>query len=1047
LRQSWRTLPSSISSVGRRSSASARSLSHQSSRISRNTIPNATEILTKRTRSTAAAVSIQETSTIEVPHNVGDVVHGFTVQKIVPIDEFQLTAVTLEHKNTGAKYLHLARNDSNNVFSVGFRTTPTDDTGVAHILEHTVLCGSQLYPCRDPFFKMLNRSLATFMNAMTASDWTMYPFATTNQQDFYNLLGVYLDATFFPNLEELDFLQEGWRLEYEDPNSQQSEIAFKGVVYNEMKGALSSPDALFCIGAQQHLHSGTTYENVSGGDPTAITDLTWNQLKQFHSQNYHPSNSNFYSYGDFPLAEHLKVVDDHVLSKFELEESYPLSTAVHDVPRWTSPREVSSTCPEDAVSPDPTRQGRISVSYLLPPVSESYEQFTLRILSMLLVDGPSSPFFQSLVESGLGADFSANSGFDSNTREASFAVGVQGAHPDDFDKIKQVIEETFKTAEEEGFDQKQVDAILHQVELSQKQQNSNFGLNVGIGLMGIINHDADPIDALYVNAMVEKFKVDLSSDPKFLTKKVREHFLNNSHKLTFAMTPHADYNKGLDENETMRLEKKVAALTEDEKAHIFATGQALLKAQDEHDDGDCLPTLHVSDIQRVKSYDEVSHSSIERSGSQVPLQICEQPTNGIVHFRAVIDTAHLPDHLIDYFPLFASVLCSLGTEQLSYQDLAHNIKSTTGGLGCKTHLVRDPTNAEEFEQGIMISSQCLSRNIDHMFELWSDIFSSPNFNERGYLQTLVAMDASDLTSSIAQSGHTFAQLIAASAVSDVSKRSNRLSGLDQVALMQVLAASEDVEKIIAKLEEIAKIVLKPQNIRCSLVADASSLALAVPSLTSFLQQLPIGDETPEHSASPNDSSHDSANVFVKTPFTVNYAGQSIPTVSYTHEDSAALSVLAKGMSAKFLHREIREKGGAYGGGASAQNGLFHYYSYRDPNTTATLEAFNNAAHWAAEGNLTDQDIEEAKLSIFQSIDAPSSPGNRGNGLFVSNLTNEQRQVRREQLLDVTKSDCQAAAETYLVSKTVSGTAIVGTVADAETFETQDGWKVRTVELD
>lgn len=1009
--------------------------------------------------SSAAAAASDTGSVLDVPYGPGDVIHGFEVERVTSVDDYQLTAVQLRHTITGSPYLHLARDDPNNVFAVGFRTTPDDSTGVPHILEHTVLCGSELYPCRDPFFKMLNRSLATFMNAMTASDWTMYPFSTTNRQDFYNLLGVYLDAAFFPNLEELDFLQEGWRLEHEDPLAPDSNIVFKGVVYNEMKGALSSPDALFCYQAQQQLHPGTTYEHMSGGDPSAITDLTYQALKDFHSEYYHPSNARFYSYGDLPLGPHLEELNRHVLERFERSDG--ALTAVGDVHRWSEPKKMSTTCPEDAVSADPDRPGRISVSYLLPAVSETQEQLTLRIIGMLLVDGPSSPFFKSLVESGLGADFSPNTGFDGNTRETSFAVGLQGAHPDDFEKIEAAITATLVQVVAEGFDMEQVDAILHQVELSQKHQSSSFGLNLGMGLMGTVTHDCDPVEALQINAMIERFQADIK-DPAFLTSKVTQHFLENPHRLTFTMTPDPDYNDKLAADEQARLAVKVEQLDAGARQQLLETGQALLEAQDGDDGGECLPSLAVGDIDRDKAYPAVLTQQFERLGDKCDIDVVlsEQPTNGVLYFRSVIDTESLPDELQDYVPLFCSVLCALGTERLSYRELAQQIKSTSGGFTSKVHLARSPVEVEQHEQGVRFMSYCLGRNIETMFATWSEIFANPNFEERDYLKTLIAMDASDMGGSIAQSGHTFAQLLAASSVSSISALSNRHTGLEQIALTQSLAAMDDLDDVVAKLKRIGDHVLRPGAMRVSAVGDEATLNATMPKMLDFLTEL----QPPATAAEANFTGVGTAeaseralgggaelylpgsSTFVKTPFNVNYAARSIPTVPYSHPDSATLSVLGKAMSAKFLHREIREKGGAYGGGAAAQNGLFHFYSYRDPNTSATLDAFDAAVNWAADGNITQKDIDEAKLSIFQGVDAPTSPGNRGTTMFLSGISDAQRQARREHLLDVTTDAVKAAAADYLATPGAVGTAIVGTEDGAELFEKNAAWTVRSIEL-
>jgi len=339
---------------------------------------------------------------------VGSKLHGYTVESVTPVPDFDLTAVQLTHDQTGAQHLHVARKDSNNVFSVGFRTTPMDSTGVPHILEHTTLCGSQRYPVRDPFFKMLTRSLSTFMNAMTANDWTMYPFSSQNAKDFQNLLSVYLDCVFFPVLRELDFRQEGWRLEHKDPRDSSSEIIFKGIVFNEMKGYFANSESIFAQSLQNKLHPSHTYSNFSGGWPLNIPDLTWEALKEFHKKHYHPSNSRFFTYGDMPLSQHLEQIEQQALNRFER------STPSLEVPlelRWQEPREHHIHCGVDPMAADPKKQTTASISFLLAPITDPYESLVVSILSNLLVDGPASPFYQALLDANIGSDFSPMTGF------------------------------------------------------------------------------------------------------------------------------------------------------------------------------------------------------------------------------------------------------------------------------------------------------------------------------------------------------------------------------------------------------------------------------------------------------------------------------------------------------------------------------------------------------------------------------------------------------------------------------------------------------------
>lgn len=337
---------------------------------------------------------------------VGKVIHGFQINKVEQLKELEATAVKLRHLQTGADYLHLDRNDTNNVFGVGFKTIPKDSTGVAHILEHTVLCGSEKYPVRDPFFKMLNRSLSTFMNAMTGFDYTIYPFSTQNPRDFSNLMSVYLDAVFFPNVDPRDFRQEGWRLENELVEDKNSPIVFKGIVYNEMKGALAETNDLFFTRMFQNMLPGTTYEHVSGGDPPNILDLTYEQLKNFHQTFYHPSNSYFFTYGNLELEKHLKQINDTALSRFQKSAS---NTSIGEVKKFNSPKTVTIECPPDPMV-EPDKQIKMSLSFLTNEINDINETFAMKILGSLLTDGQNSPMYQALIQSQIGSNFTAGTG-------------------------------------------------------------------------------------------------------------------------------------------------------------------------------------------------------------------------------------------------------------------------------------------------------------------------------------------------------------------------------------------------------------------------------------------------------------------------------------------------------------------------------------------------------------------------------------------------------------------------------------------------------------
>jgi len=944
---------------------------------------------------------------------------GYSVLEVTDIGDYNATGVWLKHDQTGAEHLHIERDDQNNVFSVSFRTTPFDDTGVSHILEHTVLCGSDKYPVRDPFFKMLNRSLSTFMNAMTASDWTMYPFSTQNEKDYYNLMSVYLDAAFFPHINELDFRQEGWRLEHSDLTDPSSDIIFKGVVFNEMKGALSNSESLFHEYNQRTLLPDHTYGYCSGGDPLHIPHLTWEQLKDFHKMHYHPSNAKFYTYGNLPLEGHLEKITEGVLNHYQKIDP---QTEIPLEPKWTSPKEVTVYCAYDQLVPDPHKQCMVAVSYMMDYSEDPFESFTLGLISALLVSGPNSPFYQALIESNIGSDYSPVLGLDTYTKHPTFSVGLQGLAEGDIDKVVEIIHQTFQDVYRDGFDAARIESLLHSIELGLKHQSSNFGLHLIMGLNSSWNQDKNPLRLLELNKQVERLQQVLATDESFLQNKIKTCFLDNTHRLTLTMKPQDGFNQKKDEKESELLQKKIKELTPADIEKLFEQGKILENLQNQDEDISVLPKMTLSDIKKNIIKTGVDHSFLDN----VQLQTSEQPTNGVTYFRSIATTSSLPYVLKPFLPLFCNVLTKMGTTSHGYKDLAQQIELHTGGISASPHLVTDHSDMETFQQGILLSSHCLQRNIPPMFSLIGQIANQPTLNDPERLRTLVNSYANDLIMSVPQSGHMYAMAAAAKSLSPAAQQAELFSGLSQVQFMKQIAENLDCDDVIENLIKIAMYMLNANEMRCSINTTQELMQPSISSLQEMLNSMNIVGFNDDRSVEDDDFLPKTRRLLYEMDLPVHYVSRCVRTVPYTHPDTAKLQVLAKVLSSKYLHREIREKGGAYGSGAKIGGGIFSFFSYRDPNSVRTLEAFDHAVEWASQGKFKDEDIEEAKLSVFSSIDSPVSPGNRGMALFNNGLSDELRQTHRDRLFGASRDDLVDVCQRYLLpGKSVDSFAIVG----------------------
>ncbi|XP_076297441.1 presequence protease, mitochondrial [Lasioglossum baleicum] len=938
----------------------------------------------------------------------GQVINGFIVDEIANVDEIQLTAVRLTHLGSGAQYMHLARDDSNNVFSVGFRTTPKESTGLPHILEHITLCGSERYPCRDPFFRMLRRTLATFMNATTGPDYTIYPFSTQNLKDYRNLQSVYLDSVFKPNLRELDFRQEGWRLEHTDVSDKNSPIIFKGVVFNEMKGVFNENQAILAERLLNSILPSHTYSVISGGDPLVIPNLRHIDLVNFHKTYYHPSNSRFYSYGNFPLEDHLKFINDRYLF---LEGKIDTSMSV--VPsekRWDKPRKENISCRPDPMAANPDRQGTIAIGYLCNDIIDIQKTFEMHVLSQLLLSGPNSEFYKSLVESNLGVAFGPMTGYDAYCKDTMFVLSLLGVQKESFEKIEHVFNETVQKIIEKGFEKNRIEAVLHSIELNIKHQTSNFGLQLLFNLTPLWNHDGDLIRSMRINEAIKDFREKMERNPKYLQEFVKAYFMDNNHRFTLTMLPNEQYDHEQTKAEQELLESKLKQLSKEDLDQVYVDGQTLLKEQQKKEDLSVLPTLKIEDIKTDVERCNFTNSII----ADVPLQVATEPTNNVCYYRGVLNTRGLSAELKGLLPIFNNIITKMGTENYDYRNFDEMIRLKTGGLHFMSHVVEHKSDLSQYEEGVMIESYCLDRNVNDMWKLWLEVFNNVKLTDLRRFETLIKTSAANLVNGIADSGHMYAMSCAASLVSPVTKFKESISGLQYVSRMKKIAQMQDLSFIFQKMQEISEQILNKQHLRSAINLSESNKDSILNSIEEFYKSL---KGTPKDSFvythDQNVETEENATHYV-LPYTVNYVAKAILTIPYTDSDYAPLQVLTKLITSVYLHPEIREKGGAYGGGAKlSPDGVFTFYSYRDPNSTRTLDSFDKTYDFLSNYSISQSDLDEAKLGVFQRIDVPIPPSNRGMIKFTHNITDDEIQKYRQQLKAVTKDQLMQVAKKYL----------------------------------
>ena len=597
--------------------------------------------------------------------------------------------------------------------------------------------------------------------------------------------------------------------------------------------------------------------------------------------------------------------------------------------------------------------------------------------------------------------------------------------PEKKDEVLLVIRDTFSKAFEEGFERDRIEAILHRTELALKEKSNSFGLHLIFGLTTAWNHtETEVLKQLDINERIQKFKDKLEENPRFLEEKVKEYFIDNAHQLVMFMTPKDTFaeeqQKVLDtiEDELGR------SRSNEERARLLSEAKELEKAQADKQDISCLPSLKISDIaDKAPSY---ATSQITLDG--VPVQICDQPTNQLAFFRALLGTHHLPADLHEYLPLFTQVLTSLGAGKFDFRRMDTEIDLRTAGLLCGHQINESAADLNTVQEAILISSHCLERNVDKMFELWTEIFNRLHYDNADRLKVLVNMLATDTMNGLVYRGHSYSMGSSASTLQPATALAESFGGINNLRRLSRLAQQEDLTSVVSKLQEIAKCLLNKNHMKIALNTTPQHSDIFKSSTETFLTTLPGKfnslDMTDLSTFSPS-----SRKLYYSTPFPVHFCSTSLPTVPYLHQDFAPLRIMARLLSAKFLHREIREKGGAYGGGLTASSsGVLSFYSYRDPNSTATLDAFDSSLSWLTDkNNLNGQDVDEAKLSVFQKLDEPVVPGSRGIRYFLTGITDQMFDDHRKELKSVTTEDIVRVGEKYLddgVAK-VKGVTVIG----------------------
>ena len=933
------------------------------------------------------------------------------MDRIEPLPYLNGTYYELTHRGTGARHIHIAVPDDNNAFVVMLPTPPNDSTGVPHILEHLALSGSENFPVKDVFFSMNPRSLRTYMNASTSSDATSYYYSTRNAKDFRNLLSVYLDAVFFPRLDELSFKQEGHRLEFERSDDPSSGLRFKGVVFNEMKGAMANPVAILFRAAGRALFPELTYAHNSGGDPKEIPKLTWEQLRDFHAKHYHPSNAYFYTYGNLPLEETLRQISSQVLSRFSAIEP---GVHIPDQRPFTAPAELVERYPlSDEEEPDGRCQ--VLVAWAVVPSSNSFEVLCFEVLERVLLANAASPLRKALIDSGLGSALNDLSGYLAYAKQSVFAAGLKDVKEEDAEKVEQLILDTLVRLAEEGLDPEQVDAAIHRLEL-ERREVSNSGSPYGLRLFDRFEaayvHGGDPYRALMFDEDLGRLQRERLSGP-FLEGLIRRWLVDNPHRSRILLAPDRELVRLAEEEELQKLARIEESLTAEQKTTIVEEAMRLAELQDAKQDLSVLPTLELEDI--PMTFEDVPHSVERIAGATVGF--FPQPTNGISYVDLRFDFSGLEDDLIDLLSPFAFAATRSGAGSDDYLEMAARIEKYTGGIGAAP-MIRVPITQEaDLRRTFALSGKALRRNHRPFLDILHDLLTGLYFDP-ARVKELIAQQKGRLEPQVLQGGHMFAQKLALSCLSDFGRLEERVNGLSVIGRLKSLAPlpEEGLGDVIARFER-ARDALFRSGPRLSICVTAEEPALEElkEQITGLLEALPAPASPPAISPAAGERAPHQART---TSVPVAYNAQVRKTVGFTHPDAPALLVLANFLDDKYLLREIREKGGAYGASANfgRETGYFSYLSYRDPHVVRTLKVWDNAPEAVTESEITPDDLKEAILASCAAVDPLLSPDTKGRSRFFDDLsgyTIERKAEFKQGLLKVSVEDMRRVAVKYL----------------------------------
>ena len=933
----------------------------------------------------------------EVDLRPGEQLHGFEVKAVTPIDELRAVAIELAHQHSGARLLHLYTDDTENLFSINFPTPPSDDTGVPHILEHAVLAGSQKYPVKEPFFEMIKMSMATFINAMTSSDHTYYPVASNVKKDLFNLAEVYFDAVFHPLLTEDTFKREGHHLAPVNPEDPTGDLKVTGIVYNEMKGVFSDPESLLYRAMTSRLLPDTLYACESGGDPDAIPDLTYEQLKKFHETYYHPSNSYFFLYGDIPTSDYLSFLADK-LDKIPRNEASaalrPLSPEVTHQSKWKSPQVVMDTYPVGADEPL-TEKTYLMLSWFIGDATDPEEVVLGRILSLILLGNEAAPLRKAIIDSKLGADL-VYSGAGSIGAAATFYLLLKGSETERVEAFTELVTDTLTEVADSEIDSEKVEAAFQQATYHYQEVASMFPLRM---LQRVIEgwiYEKDSNTFLKMGKTLADVRQQWQENPAIFNEVIRKRLIENPHRLTSVLSPDRDKQAKTDAELVEQMKEIRAQLTDEQVTRIAADAAELERLNAQPNSPEALaklPQLQVSDLPEKPRHIPTTVQNVEGR----PLLHNDVFANGVNYLVLNFDLQGLPEHLWSYLPRYTDAISKLGAADMDYAEIAHRTSAVTGGIGCSPGFSTHALDTNRSLQNMRFHLKALDGKIDEALDVLHDLVFAVNPRDTERLRDVLVQAVAEYRTEMIQDGLNTAIHHASRGLSPESHLSEIVFGLPQLHNSETFLNNFDElnAELICHIEAIRDFLLTRGRVTASFTGSDTAFETTRTKLGEWLSAM-REESIPSESIAfqpfrtpPREG--------LAGPIQIAYCAHVIPAPHYSDPDSTLLTIGAHILRLDYIMSEIRFKGNAYGAyfNYSPFDAQLYQASYRDPHVARTLNVFEQAADYVKQVQWTQTDIDRAIIATAKTAEKPIRPSQAASDALSQYLVGQTREMREE----------------------------------------------------